>query len=193
MASPRWAGEKRNAALAAVNTVLPDIVGPAKRMGLPVSVESTKDLRVHIVTVELPGSKPLILALYATTEESRPITWSRLGPRLERLEKHRGRWAPPGGDTLYFVLAASPRTRVTGPARRMLAKRKVLFLTPRKLRLWFNRYFNRRLAGLIKKLRAKKAKAYDKLAELLRVLYLLASRLGPIDVTLHEVEAMVRA
>ena len=193
MAGERWAEERRNAALAAVNAVLPDIVGPARRMGLGVAVEQSRDMRLHVVAVELPGSRPLVVAVYATTEESRPIPWSRLQSRLERLRGARERLAPPGGDTLYFILAASPRARPTGPARRRLAREKVLFTAPRELRRWFSRYFNRRLAGLIRRLKEKGVKAYGRLAELLRALYLLASRLGHVDITLADVEAAIRA
>ncbi|OWJ55603.1 hypothetical protein [Pyrodictium delaneyi] len=193
MAGERWAGERRNAALAAANTIIPRLAGAARGMGLRVRVDASKDHRVYVLVIDLPGSRSLAVGLYVTTEESRPIPWSRLWPRVARLSRTVAAHAPPGSDTLLFLVPAAPRARPTGPARRRLAGERVGFLAPRELQRWLNRYLGRRLAGLIRRLREKGIKAYGKLAELLRALHRLASALGPVDISLHEVEAMIRA
>jgi len=197
VAGERW--RRRGEALEAANAVLLPLARASRfareRLGADTRyrLESTSDDRVYVVVLELPGSRPLVLGVYATTEESRPLTFSRLAPRLRRLKRLMARRAPPGGDTLVFVLAASPRTRCTGPARRLLSRLRTGFMTPTGLREWLHRYLARRLARLLEALRERGVKAYGPLAGLLRALYMLARELGPVEITLADVEAAIRA
>ena len=193
MAGERWAKERRSTALATANTIIPILAGAARRLGLQVRVESSSDRRVHVLVVDLPGSRPLALGLYVTTEESRPITFSRLAPRVGRLARTVARHAPPGSDTLLFVVPAGPRVRPTRPAARMLSRLRAGFKKPRELLGWLHSYLTRRLTKLLERLREKGVKAYGKLAGLLRALHRLASALGPLPISLAEVEAAIRA
>jgi len=196
----RWAMERRGLALEAANTVLLPLARASRfareRLGVDTRyrLESTSDDRVYVVVLELPGSRPLVLGVYATTEESRPITFSRLAPRLRRMKSLLARWAPPGGDTLLFIVPASPKARTTMPARRLLSRLKTGFMAPTELREWLHRYIMRRLHGLLGVLRERSVKAYGPLAGLLRTLYILARELGPVPENLfYEVEAVIRA
>ncbi len=197
MAGERW--KRRDAAVKAANTVLVPLASAVRfaweRLGTGARYRleaATSDYRVYVAVVELPGSRPLVLGLYATTEESRPITFHRLRPRLERLRKLVARYAPPGCDTLLFIVATA-RARPTRPAKRVLARLRVGFMSPRELRGWLHKYILRRLTRLLDTLREKKTKAWGPLAGLLRTLYALAKELGPLPISLAEVDAAIRA
>ena len=198
MPGERWA--RKGLALGAYNKFLLAVARALRfareRLGVELRYrvdEGSSDKRVFFIEVSLPASAPLVIAVYSTTEESRPLTWARVSAKLRRLHSYIARRTPPSRDLFVAVIAATPRVRATNPARRRARRNKVALGTVENALKALRTYLARRLQGLIKSLRDKKTKAYGELAELLRVLYLLASRLGPIDVTLHEVEAMVRA
>ncbi|BES82583.1 hypothetical protein [Pyrodictium abyssi] len=200
MAGERWSEERMNLALGAYNVVRLVLARVLRfvreRLGLELRYrfdEGSSDRRAYLVEIELPASAPLVVAVYSTTEEARPLTWSRVAAKVLRLRRYVAQRAPPARDTFVAVVTASPRARVTGPARRRARRNKVALGHPQEVLGALRGYLAKRLRGLIQSLREKEAKAYGELAELLRVLYLLASRLGPVDITLHEVEAMTRA
>ena len=194
MPGERWDLGRRDAALRAANAVLLGVLSAARGAGLRVEARWSSDQRLRVLVVDLPGSRSLAIGVYATTEESRPISPARAASKVERLLRLLSTAAPPGSDTLLFIVAATPRVRATGTARRLLARRYGAgFHTPGSARRWIHRYLRRRLTRLLESLREKRVKAYGRLAELLRALYLLASRLGKVDVTLSDVEAMTRA
>ena len=200
MPGERWARERKELALSAYNEFMLAVARALRfvreRLGLGLRYrfdEGSSDRRVFLVEVELPASAPLVIAVYSTTEESRPLTWSRVAAKLHRLRRYTAQRAPPARDTFVAVVTASPRARATGPARRRARRAKVALGTVEEVLERLRGYLVRRLRGLIRSLREKEVKAYGGLAELLRALYLLASRLGPVDITLHEVEAAIRA
>ncbi len=155
--------------------------------------EPSGDRRVHLVEVELPASAPLVIGFYVSTEESRPITWGRMEARLRRVLRAAAAEAPPRRDLFLALVLASPRGRPTGPAARAARRSRVALGRPREVLEALHRYLAKRLHGLLEALREKNVKAYGPLAGLLRALYLLASRLGHVDVALADVEAAIRA
>ncbi|ALL00750.1 hypothetical protein Pyrde_0700 [Pyrodictium delaneyi] len=201
MPGERWARERMGLALNAYNEFMLAVARSLRfvreKLGLeglrPRFDEGSSDRRVFLIEVELPASAPLVIAVYSTTEEARPLTWSRVEAKLRRLRRYAAQRAPPARDTFVAVVTASPRARATGPAQKRARRSKVALGTVKDALKALRGYLVKRLRGLIKSLREKEAKAYGELAELLRVLYLLASRLGPVGIPLHEVEAMIRA
>ena len=194
MHGERWDPGRRNLALRASNAVLLGVLSAARGAGLRVEARGSSDQRLRVLVVDLPGSRSLAIGVYATTEESRPISPSRASSRIERLHRLLAKAAPPGSDTILFLVAAAPRARATAAARRLLARRYGAgFHTPESARRWIHRYLRRRLTRLLETLREKRVKAYGRLAELLRSLYLLTRELGPVDVALADVEAAIRA
>jgi len=200
VAGERWSKERRELALSAYNMFMLAVARALRfvreRLGLELRYrfdEGSSDRRAYLVEIELPASAPLVVAVYSTTEEARPLTWSRVAAKLRRLRRYTAQKAPPRRDMFMAVVAASPRARATGPARRRARRAKVALGTVEEVLRALQGYLAKRLRGLIQSLREKEAKAYGELAELLRVLYLLASRLGPVNISLHDVEAMIRA
>jgi len=201
LASPRWARERKELALEAYNAVrlvLARVLRFAReRLGMEAVRyrfdEGSSDRRVYLIEVELPASAPLVIAFYSTTEESRPLTWSRVAAKLRRLRRYAAQRAPPRRDMFVAVVTASPRARVTGPAARAARRNKVALGSPRKVLEALHMYLARRLTRLLEALRERGVKAYGRLAGLLRALYLLASRLGPVNISLRDVEAAIRA
>jgi len=196
----RWNKERKGLALGAYNRFLLAVARALRfareRLGaeLRYSVdEGSSDKRVFFIEVLLPASAPLVIAVYSTTEESRPLTWARVSAKLRRLHSYIARRTPPGRDLFVAVIAATPRVRATGPAQRRARRNKVALGTVENALKALRAYLAKRLHGLVRSLRERGVKAYGKLAELLRVLYLLASRLGPVAISLRDVEAVVRA
>jgi hypothetical protein len=194
VAGERWDPGRRNLALRAANAVLLGVLSAARGAGLRVEARGSSDHRLRVLVVDLPGSRSLAVGVYASTEESRPLSPARAVPRVERLRRLLAAVAPPGSDTLLFIVAASPRVRATTATRRLLARRYAAgFHSPESARRWIHRYLAKRLRGLLQSLRRRGVKAYGRLAELLRSLYLLARELGHLDVTLADVESIIRA
>ena len=198
MAGERWRlrGEALEAANQVVLVVARALRHARERLGAPSLgyrfIGPSSDYRVHLVEVELPGSAPLVLGFYVTLEGSRPITWGRIGAKLARLLR-AAREAPPQRDLFLALILASPRSRPTGPAARAARRSRVAVGRPREVLEALHRYLRRRLTRLLETLREKRVRAYGRLAELLRALYLLARELGPLDLSIRDVEAVTRA
>ncbi|ABM80348.1 hypothetical protein [Hyperthermus butylicus] len=131
--APKLPLERRAVRLQAANKVLLPLLSGVKRFSrlwraynpllAGVSrVDQTRDYTVTILTVHLPASNPLVVALYTSAQESRPITPSQLGQRIARLRaqlaKLRGRVFN-AADIVYAILA--PRGFTSGAIK--LARR----------------------------------------------------------------------
>ncbi|KSW11369.1 hypothetical protein CF15_00425 [Pyrodictium occultum] len=120
-------------------------------------VDESSDYTVTVVTLQLPASSPLVVALYTSTQESRPISPSQLQRRIRRL---RSRVASLRGkvfnraDLVYIIYA--PRGFTVG-ARRM-ARREAVNLASRieDAIKALARFVGRRLARLTEKLRGRR-------------------------------------
>lgn len=140
-------------------------------------LDQTGDYTITILTLHLPASNPLVVALYTSTQESRPVSPSQLLRRIRRLRSHvarlRGRVFN-SADILYILYA--PKGYTTGSKR--LARREAVNLATKveDALKTLARYIGRRLSRLTQKLRGKRV--WGELPLLLYALQELASSLG---------------
>jgi len=179
--------ERRSQALREANRVLIPLLGGARRL-LQVAeitrvhlararIHSTNDKRIHIMIIDMFLGHPLILGLYTSTQESRPIAPSQLTRRLRRLrnevEKLRGREFT-AADTIYIYIT---KKRLTRGAYREARRNGVLVaLSGNDAKRRLANYLLKRLQGLLRRIQTKQV--WKRVALFAYSLILLARRLG---------------
>ncbi len=178
--TPRAGG--RGEALREANTVILPLLAAARRiarlLGAPKAARlaTTWDKRIHILVIDVPASRPIVVALYSSTQSSRPVSPSQARRRIERLRravsKLRGKLFNTA-DIYYLYIS---KVRFTRAAYRE-AKRGGVYvaLTPLKARARLYRIFSERL----RKLRASVPNAWGKLRLLIDALAILSSATAP--------------
>ncbi|KSW11958.1 hypothetical protein CF15_03975 [Pyrodictium occultum] len=182
------ARERRARALAEANEVLLPLLGGARALvrvleaagrspARPVSLHSSGDKRLHALILELPGSSPLVVAVYSSTQESRPTSPQQLAKRMKRLAgfvaRLRGRYFN-AADVAYIYI--SPRGLTRG-ARRLAIGLKTFFAqSGREARQKLAKFLATRYYKLLASLRGKRV--WGPVPLLLYALSILAQRLG---------------
>ncbi len=185
--------EAKEAALREANNVIIPLLSIARRYSqllfklanetLHLRVLQTGDKRVNIVLVEPPASRPLVVAVYSSVQESRPVSPSQLHRRLVRLRKLvnklRGRYFA-SADIIYIYMT---RVRLTINAYRMARRAGVyVALGSQHAKRILSRYFMKRVKGLLKKLQGRRI--WGKLALLLYMLHELVKAFSPEHIEL---------
>ncbi len=186
--------ESKEAALREANNVIIPLLSVARRYSqllfklanefLHIQVLQTGDKRVSIVLTELPASRPLVVAVYSSVQESRPVSPSQLHRRIVRLRKFvdklRGRYFV-SADIVYIYMT---RIRLTVNAYRM-ARRAGVYVAfgSHHAKRILSRYFMKRVKGLLKKLQGRRI--WGKLALLLYMLHELARASLPEHIELN--------
>ena len=140
-------------------------------------LDQTSDYTITVLTLHLPASNPLVLALYTSTQESRPVSPSQLLRRIRRLRQHvaklRGKVFT-SGDIVYILYA--PRGYTRGAKR--LARIEAVNIVNRveDALKTLARYIGRRLSRLTQKLIGKRI--WGELPLLVYALQELASTIG---------------
>ncbi len=110
-----------------------------------------------VLVAELPGSHPLVVAVYSSAQESRPLSPGQLERRLQRLrgivERLRGRLFV-GGDLVYIVIAPRGATRGAAAAARRLGVH--VARSPGEAARRLARYLLQRLRALLNRLRGRR-------------------------------------
>ena len=143
----------------------------------PVRVYSSGDKRIHVAVVNLPGSHPLIVAVYASTQRSRPTSPQQLAKRLSRLARFVRRLSGKEytqADIVYIYMA--PRGLTRGSIR-LAARSKVVYASEpseakRKLAKYLAKRYRRLLASIVGK------RVWGSVPLLAYALSLLARELG---------------
>lgn len=181
--------ERKARALSEANKILLPLIGGARsiarvveaagvsRITRPVSVHSSRDMRLHVIVVEMPGSNPLVVAVYASTQESRPTSPLQFSNRIKRLQhfisKLRGKYFNTA-DIAYVYISPSGLTR---GARLLAVKYKVFFaLDGNEARQKLAKFLASRYRKLIASLQGKRV--WGVVPLLLYSLSLLARQLG---------------
>lgn len=120
------------------------------------SLTSSGDKRIHVLAIEVPFSKPLVVAIYASTQRSRPVSPSQLRRRLQRLSRLVAKLRGTIGEQADVVPVYLSATRLTrGAYREALRARIYVALSPTKARQYIASYLNRRLRALLAKLKGR--------------------------------------
>ena len=181
--------ERKARALSEANKILLPLIGGARSIAKvveaagasqrtrPVSVHSSRDMRLHAIVVEIPGSNPLVVAVYASTQESRPTSPLQFSNRVKRLQrfisKLRGKYFNTA-DIAYIYISPSGLTR---GARLLALKYKVFFaLNGNEARQKLAKFLASRYRKLIASLQGKHI--WGVVPLLLYSLSLLARKLG---------------
>lgn len=152
----RWSPVKLQQALDSSNKIIMAMsraLLPLRKDGL-VNFEwiNTHDKRIVLLNVYWNTGKPWTLAMYVTTQESRPLSPRDVLVRLQRLRRFVARNTPPHRDTTVVLLAATPRVKTTRGARRILAKAKIKLMTPQELIEFIASYLDTRRTKLVEAL-----------------------------------------
>ena len=161
-------GSAASRALENANTLILPLIRAVKRFNLScrhyspgdcmsVKVLQTGDRRVHVAVVDIPGSVPLVVAVYSSAQTSRPVSPGQLAKRLRRLtsivSRLRGRLFS-AADVLYFYLTP---VRLTRTAYRIAVSKGVhVALTAAKALTMLQRYIGKRVTRLKEKLRGRR-------------------------------------
>ena len=145
----------------------------------PVSIVKTRetgDRRVRLMVIDLPASKPLLLAVYVSTQRSRPASPAQVSKRIERIVKEVNKIRGKLFNTADIVYIYLSKTRLTRSAYRIARQMGVLVaLSASAAASLLRRYLRRRLERLLEKTRGRIWGALKLLAETLKE---LANSLG---------------
>ncbi len=123
----------------------------------PLATYTTSDYTVTIFLAEMPGSNPLLIAYYISTQTSRPLSPSQVLARIKRIGKEikklRNRVFT-AADILYILYA--PRGFTKGARKISRAKGINLATTPKDLLSPVARYIAKRFNKLLEKIRGKR-------------------------------------
>ena len=163
--------DKRSAAsraLETANALLLPLIRAVRRFNLScrrrshdecmaIKMLQTGDRRIHVAIVDIPGSAPLVVAVYSSVQTSRPVSPGQLIKRLNRLSsmvsKLRGRLFN-AADILYFYLTP---VRLTRTAYRLAVSRGVhVALSASKALSMLRRYIGKRVTRLGDRLRGRR-------------------------------------
>ncbi len=155
-------------ALENANTLLLPLIRAVRRFNLScrrrshescmaIRMLQTGDRRIHVAVIDIPGSVPLVVAVYSSVQTSRPVSPAQLAKRLNRLSsivsKLRGRLFN-AADILYFYL--SP-VRLTRTAYRLARRNGVhVALNASKALSMLRRYIGKRVTRLRDKLQGRR-------------------------------------
>ena len=155
-------------ALAAANTVLLPLMRAVHRYNrvyagrkpyytMKIQLIQTGDRRIHIAVIDIPGSNPLVVAIYSSTQESRPVSPSQIKRRLKRLfrlvSRLRGKLFT-AADIVYIYIT---RRRLTRNAYRIALSNHVnIALSPQKAAATLARLLEQRFRRLQEKLAGRK-------------------------------------
>ena len=183
MATPLAAKEER---LTVLNRLLLPLLRAARRYHhvwrlsrsdaarAPAKTVNTSTYTVAIITLELPGSHPLTIAYYVSTQRSRPLSPKQLTQRMRQLKKMLAKNRTPQGDTVYALYIPAGLTR---GARRIAHHNMILYSRkPERLAERIASYLRHRYERLLEKLRGRKV--WGQLPLLLYSLSTLATELG---------------
>ncbi len=170
----RWSREALKKVISASNSLLLPLVRairPYKPVA-KVNIDTSEDRRVVIIQFDLPHSRPWVLAMYVTAQESRPLSPRDVQRMLARLNREVARKAPPYRDVTKLILAASERARrTTVGARKVLAEALVKVVDVLEAARIIQGYLEKRVNGLMNVL--NKSKSSGRLKELFDVLHSL--------------------
>lgn len=174
MASNRWG--RADEALGMANGLALPLLRAARRFdpAARILVHHTSDRRIHLVLVEMPAGHPLLVALYSSTQRSRPASPAQVERRLRRLEtevkKLRGRIYSQADVVMLYISAA----RLTRRAYRLARSLGVyVALSVEQARLLLARHLYRRVHGL-----RRARKLFGPLLRLAELLAYLARQLA---------------
>ncbi|ABM80732.1 hypothetical protein [Hyperthermus butylicus] len=143
----------------------------------PIRVYSSGDRRIHVAVVNLPGSHPLVVAIYASTQRSRPTSPQQLARRLARLARFVGRLSGneyAQADIVYVYMA--PRGLTRGSIR-LAVKSKIVYASePSEARRKLAKYLAKRYRRLLASIMGKRV--WGSVPLLAYALSLLARELG---------------
>jgi hypothetical protein len=197
--------ERSRARLQAANTVILPLLRAAARQrklarilgsqpGKIASLYQSRDYTLNILVYTLPAGPQLVVALYASTQESRPLSPRQLAARLRRLAsavaKLRGKLFNQA-DIVYALYAPAGLTR--GALHTATRQGITIATRPEKLAHSLARYLKTRYNRLIAKLRGRRV--WGPVPLLAYMLAELAAQLGaevekpPLD---RVVEAALR-
>ncbi len=118
------------------------------------SLASSGDKRIHVLVVDIPFSRPLVVAIYASTQRSRPVSPSQLRRRLARLARLVAKLRNTIGSQADIIPVYLSATRLTrGAYREALRSHVYVALSPTKARQYLASYLKRRLRALLSKTR----------------------------------------
>ncbi|GEM_PF-3421644 len=143
----------------------------------PAMVVSSRDYTVTVLVYTMPTGPHLVVALYASTQSSRPLSPKQLAARLARLRdavlRLRGRYFNQA-DVVYLVYAPAGFTR---GARRLAVRQGIaISCTTRALLTNLARYIKTRYERLRRKLEGKTV--WGRVPLLLYMLGYMARELG---------------
>lgn len=123
----------------------------------PARLEASRDYSTGLLVLDLPGSHPLVVAVAASAQHSRPLAPSQLERRLQRLRRlvarARGKLFT-AADVVYVILA--PRGYTRGATRLARTAGVIAARTPREAASRLARYLKQRLTALHARLRGRR-------------------------------------
>jgi len=177
-------GEKyMNLALGAINSVAVRILAALRplRSIARVTFDTTNDRRIGIVTITMRDvKKSTVIALYATAQQSRPLSPRDVVKKLRRMSREMEkilRGTP--RDSIMILVAADKKVRSTIGARRILARSRVMLADPDRAKMIIASIARQRLLGAQRKLDMLKPEAKRATAALEQI-SLVMSRLASI-------------
>ncbi|ALL01663.1 hypothetical protein Pyrde_1620 [Pyrodictium delaneyi] len=193
--------ERKARALAEANKILLPLLGGARHIAKvveasgaahvvkPVSVHSSSDMRLHIVVIDIPGSSPLVVAIYVSTQESRPTSPSQFSTRIKRLQhfldKLRGKYFNTA-DVAYLYISPLGLTR---GAKRLAIKSRIFYAANgNEAKQKLANFLATRYKKLLAKLTGKRI--WGTVPLLLYALSLLARRLGAVVQSISPIHAI---
>ena len=123
----------------------------------PLETYTTRDYTVTIFLAEMPGSNPLLIAYYISTQASRPLSPSQLAARIKRVLKEVNKLRNKlftAADILYIVYA--PRGFTKGARKLARTKGINLATTQREILAPIARYITKRFNKLLDKIKGKR-------------------------------------
>ncbi len=195
--------EQREERLRQLNELLLPLLRAARRYSTLWSMYSGRPLQASRVVygrgytaalflAELPGSHPLVIAVYSSAQRSRPLSPSQLSSRLRALKNlvagERGR-SFTSADIVYIVIA--PRGATSGARRTAARQGATITLSPREAAARIARYIRSRLQALLRKLSQRRV--WGPLPLLAAALAHLASSLGEGKITVADDARLLQA
>ncbi|RUM47622.1 MAG: hypothetical protein DSY37_01975 [Hyperthermus sp.] len=137
----------------------------------------TGDHRVYMLLIDLPASNPLLLVLYSSVQDTRPVAPSQLTRRYMRMRRIIEKWRGKLFVTADIVYLYLTKARLTRPAYR-LAKEMRLYvaLSVEKAREMLSKYLIKRYNRL-KKTKERRSRP-ELLALLKNMLYHMSQEIS---------------
>ena len=123
----------------------------------PLQTYITRDYTIAIIVADLPGSNPLLIAYYISTQSSRPISPSQLRKKMHRILqmlRHLRNKSFTAADILYIIY--SPKGFTKGSKREARKHRINLAVSAKDLLSPLARYVSKRYTKLLERIGSKK-------------------------------------